>query len=74
MVCSYIAQYHVLRTAQSALHSTSLTDLFNQTSQLGSIHIIIRTCPLNNSNTHRITHCLCSVHGRAGGGAEQGTT
>ena len=28
---SYIAQYPVLRTAQSALHSTSLTDLFTQT-------------------------------------------
>ena len=28
---SYIAQYPVLRTAQSALHFTSLTDLFNQT-------------------------------------------
>ena len=28
---SYIAQYPVLRTAQSALHYTSLTDLFTQT-------------------------------------------
>ena len=28
---SYIAQYPVLRTAQSALHFTSLTDLFTQT-------------------------------------------
>ena len=28
---SYIAQYPVLRTIQSALHFTSLTDLFNQT-------------------------------------------
>ena len=28
---SYIAQYSVLRTAQSALHFTSLTDLFTQT-------------------------------------------
>ena len=28
---SYIAQYPVLRTAQSALHFTSLTDLFSQT-------------------------------------------
>ena len=28
---SYIAQYPVLRTVQSALHFTSLTDLFNQT-------------------------------------------
>ena len=27
---SYIAQYPVLRTAQSALHFTSLTDLFTQ--------------------------------------------
>ena len=30
-VSSYIPQYPVLRTAQSALHFTSLTDLFNQT-------------------------------------------
>ena len=30
-VCSYIAQYPVLRIAQSALYFTSLTDLFNQT-------------------------------------------
>ena len=30
-VSSYIAQYPVLRAAQSALHFTSLTDLFNQT-------------------------------------------
>ena len=30
-VSSYIAQYPVLRTAQSALHFTSLTDLFTQT-------------------------------------------
>ena len=29
---SYIMQYPVLRTAQSALHFTSLADLFNQTS------------------------------------------
>ena len=29
---SYIAQYPVLRTVQGALHFTSLTDLFNQTS------------------------------------------
>ena len=29
---SYIAQYPVLRTVQSALHFTSLTDLFTQTS------------------------------------------
>ena len=28
---SYIAQYPVLRTAQSALHFTALTDLFTQT-------------------------------------------
>ena len=28
---SYIAQYPVLRTVQSALHFTSLTDLFTQT-------------------------------------------
>ena len=28
---SYVAQYPVLRTAQSALHFTSLTDLFTQT-------------------------------------------
>ena len=28
---SYIAQYLVLRTIQSALHFTSLADLFNQT-------------------------------------------
>ena len=28
---SYIAQYPILRIAQSALHFTSLTDLFNQT-------------------------------------------
>ena len=28
---SYIAQYPILRTAQSALHFTSLTDLFTQT-------------------------------------------
>ena len=31
-ISSYIAQYPVLRTAQSALQFTSLTDLFNQTS------------------------------------------
>ena len=30
-VSSYIVQYLVLRTAQSALHFTSLTDLFTQT-------------------------------------------
>ena len=30
-VSSYIAQYPVLRTAQGALHFTSLTDLFTQT-------------------------------------------
>ena len=30
-VSSYIAQYPVLRTVQSALHFTSLTDLFSQT-------------------------------------------
>ena len=30
-VSSYIAQYPVLRTVQSALHFASLTDLFNQT-------------------------------------------
>ena len=30
-VSSDIAQYPVLRTAQSALHFTSLADLFNQT-------------------------------------------
>ena len=29
--CSYIAQYPVLRPIQSALHFTSLTDLFTQT-------------------------------------------
>ena len=29
--CSYIAQYPILRTVQSALHFTSLTDLFSQT-------------------------------------------
>ena len=28
---SYIAQYPVLRTTQSALHFTSMTDLFTQT-------------------------------------------
>ena len=28
---SYIAQYKILRTVQSALHFTSLTDLFTQT-------------------------------------------
>ena len=31
VVSSYIAQYPVLRTVQSALHFTSLVDLFNQT-------------------------------------------
>ena len=31
-VSSYIAQYPVIRIAQSALHFTSLTDLLNQTS------------------------------------------
>ena len=30
-VSSYIAQYLILRIAQSALHFTSLTDLFTQT-------------------------------------------
>ena len=30
-ISSYIAQYPVLRTAQNALHFTSLADLFNQT-------------------------------------------
>ena len=30
-VRSYIAQYPILRIAQSALHITSLADLFNQT-------------------------------------------
>ena len=30
-VSSYIAQYPILRIAQSALHITSLADLFNQT-------------------------------------------
>ena len=30
-VCSYIAQYPILRIAQSTLHFTSLTDLFTQT-------------------------------------------
>ena len=30
-VSSYIAQYPILRTAQSTLHITSLADLFNQT-------------------------------------------
>ena len=30
-VSSYIAQYPILRTAQSALNITSLADLFNQT-------------------------------------------
>ena len=29
MVHSYIAQYPVLRTAQSALHFTSLADMYN---------------------------------------------
>ena len=33
-VSSHIAQYPVLRTAQSALHFTALTDLFNQTPYL----------------------------------------
>ena len=36
-VGSYIAQYPILRIGQSALHFTSLTDLFNQTTSLGSI-------------------------------------
>ena len=40
---SYIAQYPVLRTVQSALHFTSLTDLFTQTPpwllwEVSSIH------------------------------------
>ena len=30
-ISSYIAQYPVLRTVQSALHFTSLADLFTQT-------------------------------------------
>ena len=30
-VSSYVAQYPILRTAQSTLHFTSLADLFNQT-------------------------------------------
>ena len=33
---SYIAQYPVLRTVQSALHFTSLTDLFTQTLRASS--------------------------------------
>ena len=38
---SYIAQYPVLRTVQSALHFTSVTDLFTQTpSRLISSHIL----------------------------------
>ena len=40
-VSSYIAQYPILSIAQSALHVTSLTDLFNQTaSQLLSLGTI----------------------------------
>ena len=47
-VISYIAQYPVLRTAQSALHFTSLADLFTQTpSQLlweASSHMLQLMC------------------------------
>ena len=35
---SYIAQYPVLRTAQSTLHFTSLADLFNQTPSHATIN------------------------------------
>ncbi|KAK2184769.1 hypothetical protein NP493_253g01000 [Ridgeia piscesae] len=48
-VSSYIAQYPILRIAQSALHITSLADLFNQTpSQLlweASSHMLQLTYP-----------------------------
>ena len=57
-VSSYIAQYPVLRTAQSALHFTSLTDLVNQTpSQLlweASSHMLQYA---KGAHTH-IHHCL----------------
>ena len=36
-VSSYIAQYPILRIAQSALHFSSLAVLFNQTQSLGSM-------------------------------------
>ena len=37
-VSSYIAQYAILRIAQSALHFSSLAVLSNQTPSLGSLH------------------------------------
>ena len=38
-VNSYVAQYPILRIAQSALHVTSLAVLFNQTLYLGSMQL-----------------------------------
>ena len=38
-VSSYIAQYPILRIAQSVLHFTALAVLFNQTPSLGSMHV-----------------------------------
>ena len=49
-VGSYIGQYPILRNGQSALHSTSLTDLFNQTlSQLLWEVATIYTCTAINA-------------------------
>ena len=59
-VYSYIAQYPVLRIAQSALHFTSLIDMFNQTpSQLlweASSHML-HLMHMKAARTH-ICHCL----------------
>ena len=47
-VSSLIAQYPILRIAQSALHFTSLAVLFNQTPSLGSMQ------PYASNNARRL--------------------
>ena len=47
-VSSYVAQYPILRIAQSALHFTSLSVIFNQTPSLGSMQ------PYAAINTRRV--------------------
>ena len=47
-VSSYIPQYPILRTAQSALHFTSLAILFNQTPSLGNMQ------PYASNNARRL--------------------
>ena len=55
-VSSYIAKYPILRITQSALHFTSLTDLFNQTpSQL------LKNLPKVLTSQHRIRTRVLSV-------------